>query len=72
MRYSHDQFLILFLCLFLVIDQLDATKLRLAPLRISATFGKSGDCAKKKNCKAQLRGKTIALAVDSRIDLEEL
>ena len=72
MQYSHNHFLILFLCLFLVIDQLNATKLRLAPLRVSATFGKTGDCTKKKNCKTQLRGKTIALAVDSKVDIDEL
>ncbi len=49
MRYSHSEILILFLCLTIFIDDINGIRLRMPGIRISATFSKPANCAKKKN-----------------------
>lgn len=72
MQSSSNHIWILFLCLTLIIDDLHAVKLRMAPLRVSATFSKKPDCTKKKNQGSQTRDKTIPIGIYSPMENEEL
>jgi hypothetical protein len=49
MQYSSNQLLILILCLLVIIDDIDAIRLRIPTLRLTSTFSKTHDRSKKKN-----------------------
>ncbi|UJR13740.1 hypothetical protein I4U23_000750 [Adineta vaga] len=48
MQYSYNRLLILIVCTMLIIDHIDAIRVRIPSLRISSTFSKAGDCNNKK------------------------
>jgi len=48
MQHSYTQYILIFLCISIIIDNTETLRLRLPSLRISSTFSKAADCIKKK------------------------
>lgn len=48
MRYSSGQYLLVFLCLIIIINDTSALRLRIPSLRITSTFKRAADYIKKK------------------------
>jgi hypothetical protein len=48
MQYSYSRILVVFLCVMIIIDDVNALRLRMPMLRITSSFSRKSDCAKKK------------------------
>ncbi|CAF1660987.1 unnamed protein product [Adineta ricciae] len=69
MQYSYTQLLVVIFCTMLIVDHVDAIRVRIPALRISSSFSKTADTNKKKaaaqKTDIQHPAKTIPLKISS-------
>jgi hypothetical protein len=62
-QYSNKQWLILILSLMIIIDDINALRIRMPSLRISSTFSRKSQTIKKKNHAMEIPDERISLKV---------